>query len=377
MRFHPAPALLVLPLLVLPLLILSLPFLLVPSVAAQEPARSQEDELREFRIVRRVDRVTTPLIVQDRARNYIDDLRRDEIEIYDNGERQTLTAFEIAEQPISAVFLFDTSLRIKPLLERVRKGSYVFTESILGPFGEAAIITFDDEVRIQQDFTPNHDLLLEVIQEVKAEGALTRLADGLHLAVERLLNRPLGRRRLIVVVSEERDEGSETELGEALRLAQLGEIGVYSVLMSKFQSDWLRRQEESAVRRSPYPPGVSHTPPAPGSLDVPSIQNPQGTMDLKAALEAIIHGTSSKLRNTMLETYAVGTAGVKYSPSSQAEFDQALHEIGQDIRSQYLLTYRPSNGNQQGLHKIEVRVTRKRTRVRYRPGYFIGVPPKG
>ena len=362
----------------MPLLILALPFLFLTTNRAQEPVQSQEDELREFRIVSRVTRVTTPLIVQDREGNYIDDLRRDEIEIYDNKVRQVMTAFEIAEQPISAVFLIDTSLRIKPLLERVRKSSFVFTESILGPFGEAAIITFDDEVRIKQDFTPNHDLLLETLQNIKPEGALTRLADGLHLAVERLLARPLTRRRMIVVISEERDAGSETALGEALRLAQLGEISVYSVLLSKIQADWLRRAENTAVNGSIYPPGVSPTPPIPGTVDTPTLRQQEqlGRANLGDAVEALFRAGSSKLRNTMLETYAAGTAGTKRDPGSQADFDRVLYEIGQDIRSQYLLTYSPTNGNEQGMHKIVVRVSRKRTQVRYRPSYFIGVPPK-
>ena len=351
---------------------------LLPAGSAQEPALNQQDELRQFRLVRKVERVTTPLVVRDRKGEYVDDLTRDEISIFDNGEPQTLLNFEFAEQAISAVIVLDTSQRIKPLLERVQKSAFVFTESIIGPFGEAAVIAFDDEIRILQDFTPDSDKIIKTVQNVKSEGTLTRLADALHLAVERLLARPTGRRRVIVVVSEERDEGSETNLGEALRLAQLGEISIYTVALSKVQADWLRRPQDISARASPYPPGVSPTPPIPGTVDTPTLRQQQGQsqVDILAAVEAMIRAGRSRVQDTVLETYASGTAGLNYDPTSQAALDLALHEIGQDIRSQYLLTYRPTNGSEQGFHEIEVKVSRKSARVRYRPGYFIGVPPE-
>lgn len=347
------------------------------SGAAQQPAQSQDDQLREFRLVRRVDRVTTPLVVRDRDGEYIDDLMRTEIKIYDNGEAQTLTNFEYSEQPVTVVIVFDTSQRVKPLLKRVRKSAYVFTEAIIGPLGEGAVISFDDEVRILQDFTPNSDKILDTVKGLKAGGTMTRLADALHLAVERLLTRPRGRRRVIVVISEERDEGSETALGEALRLAQLGEISVYAVSLSKVQADWLRDPQETSTGGSPYPPGVSVTPPIPGALETPSLsQQGQTRANLGATVEALIRAGSSKLKDTLLEIYSSGTAGVKYEPGSQASLDNALYDIGQDLRSQYLLTYRPTNGRKQGFHEIRVKVTRKRAQVRYRPGYFIGLPPE-
>lgn len=339
------------------------------------PVQREEQE-RPFGIVRRVDRVTTPLVVRDRSGEYIDDLTRGEIQVFDNGVRQEITNFEFPEQPLSVVILLDTSLRIKPLLKRVQKSAIVFTESIIGPFGEAAVIAFDDDVRLLQDFTPDHEKIIQIVGTIQSEGSLTRLADAFSLGVERLLARPQGRRLVMVAVTEARDEGSETNFGNALRLAQLGEISVYTVELSKLDADLHRKPGETPAKRSPYPPGVMTQPPLPGSIQTPSTaaQGRQGA-DILGGILALLRAAKGAVNESVLETYSSGTAALHYSAKNQAALDNALYDIGQDIRSQYLVTYRPTNGTQQGFHKIEIKVTRERTKVRFRPGYYIGVPP--
>lgn len=350
------------------------------SPGAQEPApatgQQKEKQERPFGIVRRVNRVTTPLIVRGRNGDYIDDLLRKEIQVFDNGKPQTITNFEFPENPLSVMILLDTSTRVKPLLESVRKTAVVFTDSIIGPLGEAAVIAFDDDVRLVQDFTPDHDKIIQAVGGIKARGSLTRLADALDFGVRRLLVRPPGRRLVIVAVTEARDEGSENNFSEALRLAQLGEISVYTVTLSKFQADLRRKPEDTPVQRSPYLPGVMGGPPVPGQLETPTTKSQQqGGANILAGVMAILKAARGAVDDSVLEDYSKGTAALNYKPKDLPALDEALYDIGQDIRSQYLVTYSPSNGAEQGFHKIEIKVTRKNTRVRFRLGYYVGLPP--
>ena len=345
------------------------------AAAAQQPPQAPAPTGQDYRIVRRVDRVRTPLVVQDRDGEYLYDLTPGEIRVFDNGTEQKISNLENAEQPVSVVVLLDTSQRIKPLLGRVRKSAVMFAK-IIGLSGEGAVIAFDDEVRLLQDFTPDHDKIIETVEKIEPKGGLSRLSDALYQAVERLLNRPPGRRLVIVAVTEERDEGSETAIGEALRMAQLFEVSVYTVSLSKVQADWSRKQEESQVSRSPHAPGVFASPPLPGQVQTPTTEAQMygRRANLSNAIVALFKTARNTFRRDVLETYSRGTAALHYAPLSERAFDEALYEIGEDLRNQYLLTYQPTNGAQEGFHEIKIKVSRKGAKVRFRPGYLIGHP---
>ena len=347
---------------------------IVPAAAQQPPPAPAPDE---FRVRVKVELVSVPLVVRDPSGEFVYDLSRRDVLLLDNGVPQQLNSFELATQPLSLVILLDTSQRIAPLLDRVRQSGILFTNYILGVSGEAAVLTFDADVTVRQEFTSDPDKIIQAIQKIPAGGNASRLADGLDQAVALLRQRPEGRRRVIVVVTEPRNQGSATPIGVPLRLAQLSDISIYTVALNPLEADLRRRPEDTPVPRSPYPPGVFPAPGIPGSAQTPTSQAQQqyARADLLSAIMILVRTLHDTAGQDVLELYAQGTGGLNYSPFGRPALETALNQIGQDLHNQYLLTYRPSNLDEQGFHRIEVRVARPNVSVRTRPGYYVGLPP--
>lgn len=324
----------------------------------------------------RVDLVRVPLVVRKAGGDFVYDLSREEVTLLDNGIPQRLSSFELASQPLSVVILVDTSQRVAPLLERVRKSGVLFTSYILGQFGEAALITFDSDVTLRQEFTSNGDELIRAMERIPAGGSQSRLADGLDQAVRLLLNRPEERRRVIVVIAEAFDSSSTSPVGRPLRWAQLSEISIYTVALSALEADLHRRPEDTPVRQSPYPPGVFTRPPVPGQAQTPTTvaQEQYSRADILNAVTTLVRTMRDTVGKDVLELYAHGTGGLHYSTFSQSALEDTLNRIGQDLHNQYVLTYRPSNRDQGGFHRIEVQVARRGVLLRTRPGYYLGPP---
>jgi VWFA-related protein len=348
--------------------------LVVPLGAQQQEPSSEE----EFRVRVKVELVTAPLVVQDGRGDFVYDLRRDEVSVYDNGVPQQIATFELASEPISLVIVVDTSQRVAPLLDRVRKSGILFTSYILGQFGEAALVTFADDVSLRQDFTSDHDKVIQAVSDIKPGGSDAHLADALTRAVDMLLERPEGRRRVIVAITEPDDRGSRAPIGIPLRHAQLAEISVYTLGLSPTQADLMRRPEESPTRPTQFPPGVYGTPPLPGQVQTPTTETNRelARVDLLNAIRTLVTTLQHTRKDDALELYAQGTGGLHYSPWRRSNFEDSLNQIGQDLHNQYLVSYRPSNREHLGFHHIEVRVSRPGVTVRTRPGYYVGAPPE-
>jgi hypothetical protein len=72
----------------------------------------------------------------------------------------------------------------------------------------------------------------------------------------------------------------------------------------------------------------------------------------------------------------VGTGGDQYKPMTAEGLQESIISIGEDLHSQYLLTYAPNNLNSSGIfHEIRVQVPYDGATVRARPGYFFGPRP--
>jgi len=352
-----------------------------PPQASTPPAQGQtQSEAPEFRLVTRVTLVNTPLVVYNRNGDYVYDLRREELTVLDNGIPQQIASFDLASQPISLVLVVNNSGQLAPLLPRVRQSAELFPTYILGPEGEGALITFSDDVTLRQDFTSNADALVRSIKQIPRGRDGARLADALEQAVAMLSERPEGRRRVIVVISEARNQGSKTGVKVPLQRSQLANISIYTIHLTELQADLRRRPEDSTpsvAQRSPLPPGVQGMPAPPGSVYTPTqdTQRQSEKADLGNLGETVIRSGKDSFTDNVLQDYSRGTGALHYSPASVRALEESLNLIGQDLHNQYQVSYRPTNRDDTGYHRIEIKISRPGVRVRTRPGYFVGVPP--
>ena len=339
------------------------------------------------KITARVTLVSTPVTVRDSRGSMIHDLDQQDFVVTDNGVPQKITHFDVGGDPLSIVVVVETSSRVDPLLPQLRKLGSIFTEQVMGPDAEAAVLGFDDSVDRLQGFTRSHDSVQTVFAGLKTGESGQRLFDAMSDAVEMLSGRckpsaetPVPGRRVLLVISEALDSGSETKLGEALRQAQLLNITIFSIGLSTIRGELQSKPRDNAPVPI-APPGISTIPAPPGTVNVPSTAGPGGGgVDLIALAQVIVQQAKSAETKRALELAAVATGGAYYSSFKGRSMEAALDEIGGELHSQYMISYSPprsDDGNDFGYHKISVALVPDKAagkKLSSRPGYYIPAP---
>jgi len=279
------------------------------------------------------------------------------------------------------VILVETSSRIEPLLPEIRKTGILLTQTVMGPTGEAAVVGFNDSVDKLQDFTGSADQIENTIANVRTGTSGLKLFDAMAVGVEMLTSRPQatlekpGRRRVMLILSEAADAGSEKKLGEVLREAQLTNVTIYAAGLSTTRAEL---QSKPKVPQRPNLP-VGSIPPPPGVPATPTYEDNYryGRADLLAAAVWAVQHIYDQVKGNPLEVAAAATGGAQLSTFKDRSIENAIDEIGGELHSQYTLSYTPAGGDVTGYHEIKVSVVRndaKNLKIRARPGYYLAPP---
>ena len=130
------------------------------------------------------------------------EMSADDLEIFEDGVRQTIDTFQEAVAPISIILALDASGSMRPATDAVRDAAKSFVASLRAA-DDLALMEFSDEPALLHDLTKNRESTLEAIDQYKAHGG-TALNDALFQAIARL-KRAEGR-KAIVVLTDGRDE---------------------------------------------------------------------------------------------------------------------------------------------------------------------------
>jgi VWFA-related protein len=324
--------------------------------------------------------VNTPVTVRNEKGEMVDDLEKTDFHITDNRVPQIITHFNLGGDPISLVVVVETSSRIGPILPQIRKSGILISQTVMGPTGEGAIVGFNSHVDVLLNFTDSADDMDKAMSGLKEGDPGARLYDAMSKAVEMLSTRPeasatdLGKRRVMLVIAEAHDTGSEDTLGEVLRRAQLANITIYSVGISGARAD-LTRKSEPEPAPSPTPDGIIGMPGPPGTVQTPTnAENVQGGGNLLALAVWAVQHVKDKVTAHQLDIAAVGTGGTYVSTWKNRSIENAIDEIGGELHSQYTISYTPHGDLTEGYHEIKITVDRKHLNVRARPGYYIEPP---
>jgi VWFA-related protein len=348
-----------------------------PGIEVQSPPKETQAKVKV-----RVALVNMPVTVRNSRGDMVHDLEAENFKVTDNGVAQKISHFDLGGDPVSLVILIESSSRIEPILPQLRKAGIVLTQTVMGSTGEAAVVGFDDGVDKLQDFTTNGDLIESTITRLKEGTSGSKLYDAMTVGVEMLSGRPQatadnpGRRRVLMILSEATDVGSEAKLGEVLRQAQLANVTIYSVGLSTTRAELQAPPKDT--RPKVTPPGTFPLPPLPGTVQTPtSEENRYGNIDyLALAIWAVQHA-ENKIKDHALEVATTATGGAHLATFKDRSIEKAIDEIGGELHSQYTVSYTPTGSDATGYHEIKVNVVRddaKNLKVRARPGYFLASP---
>jgi Ca-activated chloride channel family protein len=234
-----------------------------------------------------------------------------------------------SDLPLSLALMVDTSGSQETFIGDESLASDVFFESMLGrPQDRAMLVQFDSSVLQLRGMTNSANALHLALSSVRSRGNAsqgTLLNDAVFLVSKNALAHETGRKAM-VILSDGGDNGSRRSIAEAIEQAQRGDVQIYSILYSLF---------------SDLSGGASgHAPQADTGL---------------AALQKLSESTGGRV----------------FTVSRNLSLREIYQEIGDDLRFQYELGYRPPQDTKpDSYHKLELKAKDKKLMVQARRGFF-------
>lgn len=325
------------------------------------------------RITTTVRNVVAEATVFDRDDNFVSGIRPDQFRLFDNGKEQNIHVDE-AFIPISMVIAIQCNSEVDKILPQVNRIGNLISPLLLGQQGEAAVLAFDSRLRTLQDFTGDPDKITAAVKKIQSGSMSAHMVDAVDQAVIMLKTRDKNRRRIILLISESRDQGSSGRGRETLIELQVNNVTLYAVPMSRLVGK---------LTAPPDDPRVDNNPPAMHSLPGGFAPTPTSVMQTYGTdgnsaqfmplLVEIYKDAKAIFKTNPMEVFTKGTGGQEFSFYGGRGLEQAIQRIGEELHSEYTLSYAPNNPEEGGFHKIGIDVTGhpEVRKVMTRPGYWI------
>jgi VWFA-related protein len=310
--------------------------------------------------------VVAPTTVTDFKGHYVDGLTPQDLILYDNNVPQAIQ-MDWMTYPIDLVVAVETSSNSGAVIDKLGGSGILFTQLLAADAGETAVISFSDDVKVHQDFTGNPDLVIHALRMLRKEGGDAHMLDALRQALLMLEQRPVRRRRIILMIAEKRDRSSEAKLAEVMERVERLNAAVYWLTYSpmlepftvkaKTAEDLKPEAERIKIRKCP-------TCPAPDDTPVPADLGPGGV------IYAI--GELMRLQKPDLASlFAKTTGGRTMNFLKKNALERAIQLVGEEVHRQYILSFQPKSGEPGKFHAIRVTVkNRPELQAKTREGYW-------
>lgn len=312
--------------------------------------------------------VMAPVTVTDRSGSIVNGLTPTDFRLLDNGKPQKITE-DMVVRPISMAMVVQANAGVEKMLPQIQKMGSLIQHQILGDEGEIAIFSFDHRIQTMTDFTSDPDEISKALKTIRPGSTSSRLNDAAIEAINVLKKRPASRRRVLLLVSESRDNGSELKAREVLSAAEFANIVIYSINISHLMASITAPPPVGRTINDNRPPGAVHLPN--GNVETPTMQSQIQLGNWAPVFKEIFLAAKAIFVSNPLEVYTTYTGGREYSYKTQRTLERAISDLGEELHSQYLLTYIPNNQEEGGYHNIVVQILKPDMKVRARDGYYI------
>jgi VWFA-related protein len=314
--------------------------LMVPVTASRMTAQPQSDSKDEdlgAAIKVDVDVVSLYCSVHNKQNGLISSLTKGDFDLAEDAKPQTIKYFsKETDIPLTMGLLIDVSGSQANMIEPERQAGSQFFSSVLRKKDVAFLISFGADSDLLQDITGTPRLLQQGLGRLKpnfgysgptsgpvptmSHQAGTVLYDAVYLAAHDMLASESGRKAIILITDGE-DEGSKLSMKEAIEAAQKADTIIYSILY---------------VDRRFY-----------GGFTV---------------------GYSGE---SVLKQMSEETGGRLFTVGGKNTLDAIFGQIQEEMRTQYLIGYTPTNSNKDGsFRKIDLKTHDKDFKVQVRKGYY-------
>jgi VWFA-related protein len=289
-----------------------------PEPVGQAPSG---DDQGMFVFKKQVQEVVLHATVLDEQRHLVPNLDKSAFSVFDGGVQQTVTSFRREDVPVAMGIVVDNSGSMRDKRERVNQAVLNLIRAS-NPQDEIFVVNFSQNYYLDQDFTSDVNLLQTALHQVSTKGS-TALYDAIVASAVHLMNNPRLDKKILLVITDGQDNMSQETLEEAARkLQQVNGPTLYAIGLV---------------------------------------------------------GTGMRVRmagpeREALQTLSDRTGGVAYFPDTLDQVNSITREIAHDVRSQYIVAYKPRNQNARPAYqslRVEAHAPGYgRLTVRTRSGYY-------
>jgi VWFA-related protein len=327
-----------------------------------------------------VKAVQAPVTVLDHQGHIVNGLNALDFQLLDNGKPQNITE-DLSSHPISLVVVVQANAGMEHVLPDIRKIGSLFDGLVLGDEGEIAVVAFDHRVQVLTNFTSDPEKIHNAFAGkdkngnylLKAGSWTSAVNDAVMESVNMLRNRPANRKRIIVLISESRDQGSGMHVRDVLTAQEFANVVVYPVDVSHLITSLTATP--TPTRPNTIPPGGQFLPN--GQVMTPTLDNQiNNNGDWTPVFKELFIAAKAIFVPNPLEVYSRYTGGREFPFYTQKGLEQAISNIGDELHNQYILTYTPNDQSEAGYHTIKVTVDRPDLKVFTREGYWLAAKPQ-
>jgi len=306
-----------------------------PSPAGAPEQKADEDAGEPIKVD--VDVVNVYCSVRNKQNGLVNTLSKSDFDLAEDGKQQAIKYFSReTDIPLTIGLLVDVSGSQQNLIETERRAGASFFSSVLKKKDVAFLISFGADSELLQDVTGTPRLLHEGLRRLKLNAGFsginsgpvptmnhprgTVLYDAVYLAANDMLAKEVGRKAIILITDGE-DQGSKETEKAAIEAAQKSDAIIYGILY---------------VDRQFY-----------------------GGMSMG-------YGGAGVLKHMAEET-----GGHLFQVDRKNTLESIFDQIQQEMRTQYLIGYTPTNSKKDGSYrKIDLRTHDKDLKVQVRKGYY-------
>lgn len=301
-----------------------------PQIPVQIPEKKKPGQSKEIPQIGGTKKINVNLVrlyvtVRDKHGAIVPNLEQKDFHVFEDGKEQKISFFsKDMNDPITLAMMIDTSGSERFLLDAEKETATRFLRDILKKDDLATVISFDTAVNMLADFTDDQDVLTRAIDKAEinqpppvpgpSSSSLpgTVLYDAINQVCADKLPTETGRKALIIL-TDAHDEGSTSTLNSAIYAAQQANAVIHVLLVS----------------------------------------------------EAFYAGAYEA------HEMAYQTGGRVIPIRNDNDLDKAFNQISQELRSQYIVAYYPTDTSANGgFRKIKVDTEQKDLKVLTRAGYY-------
>lgn len=267
-----------------------------------------------------VNLVLVPVSVTDSMERLVTGLRQENFQIFEGKKEQEIRHFSAEDAPVSVGIIVDTSGSMSDKMDRVQRAVTEFCETS-NVDDEFFMIVFSNQPRMATDFTNNPQQLEHDLLFTQAKGE-TSLLDAIYMGLTKMRSARYGKKALLII-SDGGDNHSRYTEREIKEAAKESDVMIYSI----------------------------------------------GTFDRYVPTQEELLGPE------LLSDLSSPTGGRAFTLSNVNEMPAVAHRIGRELRTQYVIAYRPPTPERDGKwHRIKVRLRLPRKmpflQAHARTGYY-------